>query len=329
MFRRWLVTSLLFAVAASACGWAGPGGPSPAPTGRFPEAVLVLRLLDSLPGPLDYCDPDLYPIPRGAPLQSARSRLPEIRAHVAIYRDIVEYRHITEPLSAREILTLSDDYKHILAVRPTPVGDRFRFDVLVRPPGRASDERIIGTIGRAGDVHVDRLLGNQARPACPICLARGTRIGAPHGAVRIEDMRVGMVVWSTDRRGHRIPAVVLRVGRTSVPSAHMMVRLVLGNGRSVLVSPGHPAADGMPVEELRPGEAFEATTVVSVERVPYSGGFTYDLLPSGPTHTYFANGILLGSTLAVPEAATRPEGPPPAWSGRRFARGGRLWRWPG
>jgi hypothetical protein len=43
---------------------------------------------------------------------------------------------------------------------------------------------------------------------------------------------------------------------------------------------------------------FDGSTVVSARRIAYRGGFTYDLLPSGPTGTYFANGVLLGSTLS-------------------------------
>ena len=31
--------------------------------------------------------------------------------------------------------------------------------------------------------------------------------------------------------------------------------------------------------------------------IPYEGLFTFDLLPAGPTGTYFADGILLRSTL--------------------------------
>jgi hypothetical protein len=107
-----------------------------------------------------------------------------------------------------------------------------------------------------------------------------------------------MTVWSTDRVGRRIPVTVLRVGRTPVPATHEVVRLVLADGRTVLASPGHPTPGGVPVGELRAGERFEGTRVVSAERIPYAGGFTYDLLPSGPTGTYFANGVLLGSTLA-------------------------------
>jgi len=37
--------------------------------------------------------------------------------------------------------------------------------------------------------------------------------------------------------------------------------------------------------------------VVRADLVPYAGSATYDLLPAGPTTTYWANGILLASTL--------------------------------
>lgn len=37
--------------------------------------------------------------------------------------------------------------------------------------------------------------------------------------------------------------------------------------------------------------------VVAADRVGYSGRFTFDLLPGGDTGTYWADGILLGSSL--------------------------------
>jgi hypothetical protein len=39
--------------------------------------------------------------------------------------------------------------------------------------------------------------------------------------------------------------------------------------------------------------------VVSAELLVYTGGSTFDLLPSGPTGVYFADGIPLASTLAT------------------------------
>ena len=166
------------------------------------------------------------------------------------------------------------------------------------------DDKVEGRVTDDGTVTIERTIpgdgspGHFFNPNCPICLARGTRIASPHGFVGVEDVRVGMPVWSTDRSGDRISAVVIAVGHTPVPPTHRVVRLALADGRRVLVSPGHPTPDGGTVGGLRIGDPFEGTRIVSVERIPYGGGFTYDLLPSGPTGTYFANGVVLGSTLA-------------------------------
>jgi hypothetical protein len=52
------------------------------------------------------------------------------------------------------------------------------------------------------------------------------------------------------------------------------------------------------VGELRAGDRLDGSRIRVVTEAGYSG-FTYDLLPSGPTGEYFADGVLLGSTLAV------------------------------
>ena len=56
---------------------------------------------------------------------------------------------------------------------------------------------------------------------------------------------------------------------------------------------------------LRPGEVVDGARVVSADLVPYRGGATFDLLTSGPTATYWANGILLASTLAPSASPSR------------------------
>jgi hypothetical protein len=43
---------------------------------------------------------------------------------------------------------------------------------------------------------------------------------------------------------------------------------------------------------------LDRIAVVSVELVPYGHPFTYDILPASETHTYFAAGALIGTTLA-------------------------------
>jgi hypothetical protein len=107
-----------------------------------------------------------------------------------------------------------------------------------------------------------------------------------------------MSVWSTNLQGRRISVKVLRVRRAHVPSNHLMVRLRLANGRHLLVSLTHPLPNGALAQTLAAGERFEGTRVVSATHVVYGRPYTYDLLPAGPTHLYYADGVLMGSTLA-------------------------------
>ena len=81
------------------------------------------------------------------------------------------------------------------------------------------------------------------------------------------------------------------------PPIHQMVHLVLADRRELLVSPGHLTGDGRQAGNLRIGDALDGSTVASWELVPYAGGRTYDLLPAGATGFYWANGILMASTL--------------------------------
>jgi len=63
------------------------------------------------------------------------------------------------------------------------------------------------------------------------------------------------------------------------------------------VSAGHPTADGRKVGELKAGDRYDGAVVTSAALVAYTGGATFDVLPAGATGTYWANGVLLGSTL--------------------------------
>jgi len=57
---------------------------------------------------------------------------------------------------------------------------------------------------------------------------------------------------------------------------------------------------GATVGGLRPGNPYDGAKVVSSELVPYWDEYTYDLLTDNATSEYWANGILLRSTLASP-----------------------------
>lgn len=132
---------------------------------------------------------------------------------------------------------------------------------------------------------------------CPICLAKHTLIETPLGAVAVEDLQIGAPVWTVTASGSRVVGTVEKNSKTAVPLGHKMVQLVLKDERTLLVSPGHSTIDGLTAGELTVGNIYDGSQISSAERVPYDEGYTYDLLSSGETGFYWANGILLGSTL--------------------------------
>jgi hypothetical protein len=277
-----------------ACGSGSPGhgsGSTPSPTASpLGTTQLKLLLLDRMGAQFSFCDPDYFPVGHGDELQNAKENQKSMEADPS-YPLILDYLDIPKDavLSDDQLVAVYGIYKRLGFIDLKPVDGGFEYEVYMQELTR------MGRISSSGVIEEAKSSPNDY--GCPICLARDTRIAIPGGFVRVQAVRVGMAVWSTDRAGHRVRAVVLRVGRTPVPPTHEVVRLVLADGRTVLVSPGHPTPGGSTVGELRPGRSFEGSTVVSSERIPYSGGFTFDLLPSGSTGTYFANGVLLGSTL--------------------------------
>ena len=170
--------------------------------------------------------------------------------------------------------------------------------------GRTEGTRSAGIIDAHGTIRIEQQ-APAGQPPCPICLARGTKIETPTGEVTVEDIRVGLEIWSLDEGGNRIVVAVTQVGSTPVPATHRVVSLVLADGRTVHASPGHPLADGRRLGDIRQGDRVGGLLVVSADLVPYSGGATFDLLPSAPAVVYFANGVPLRSTLATrPAQAT-------------------------
>ena len=128
------------------------------------------------------------------------------------------------------------------------------------------------------------------------CLAADDLIDTPAGPVVVARLRQGMIVWTMDAAGHRVAAPVVRVSHTPAPPGHQVLRLRLDDGRIVSASPRHPTADGRQLGALRPGDLLDGSRLASVEEVAYVGD-TWDILPAGRTGTYWANSVLLGSTL--------------------------------
>jgi hypothetical protein len=131
-------------------------------------------------------------------------------------------------------------------------------------------------------------------PAC-VCASPGTPIATPQGERPIADLAIGDLVYSVDHDAV-VAVPVLRVNRTPVHD-HRVVRVALASGAVLEISAPHPTADGRTFGDLHAGDVLDHLTVTSVEVIPYTHPFTYDILPASATHTYFAGGALIGSTL--------------------------------
>lgn len=132
---------------------------------------------------------------------------------------------------------------------------------------------------------------------CPICLASSTMIATPKGNVNVKDIQAGMMVWTIKRDGSKVAMPVSNTSKTTVPSSHRIVHLKLKDGREAWISPGHPTMDGRLIGTLKKGDRYDGSSVLLAELVPYRDLATYDLLPAGETGAYWADGILVGSTL--------------------------------
>jgi hypothetical protein len=306
---------LAFVVIGLACAKANAPAGSPTSSGS-PLSIPALKLavLDAVGGHLAYCDPDLYPVARGTAVDNARARLPTIQSDRGAYEAILAHERLSagQQFTSDELIAINDDYKQMQAIELKTAGDEgYSFTVLVAHTGSdASTAQVSGTVTRSGRVSIGhREIGQ--RPRCPICLAAGVRIATPSGEIPVQELRVGMAVWTTDPLGRRIAGVVLNTGHMEAPLGHEVTRLTLADGRMVVASPGHPTADDRMVGDLRVGDGFNGSTVTTTALAPYRGT-TWDLLPSGPTGSYFANGMLLGSTLSPIPTTPRRTQPAPA-----------------
>src|ERR1700693_2715171 len=292
------------AILAIACGSA-----TPAPVGA-PLTITQLKfaVLDSVGLPVS-CDPDFYPIARqGGEQASAIAKYPQIQADPELYPAIIAHEKLSATdVTDQEKLVIYRVYKNLNALTLTKAGDSYGLSFRVRSTsGAASYLLVTGTVRVDGAVTVSSRTPTGA-PNCPICLAAATLISTPAGNVRVTDIKPGLLVWTAGADGARIAAPVLEVGSIQVPAGHLMVHLVLADGRELLASPGHRTAEGRQLGSLAVGDHLDGSTITRWELVPYSGDRTYDLLPAGKTGTYWASGILLSSTLH--ESAMEPRTP--------------------
>jgi hypothetical protein len=129
------------------------------------------------------------------------------------------------------------------------------------------------------------------------CLPMGTLIDTPDGPVPVEQLHKGMMVWTMTGSGDRVASVLVETSKIQVPPTHQVVVIMLEDGRTVTASLDHPTANGKALGDYRAGDILDGSRVIVAERMSYSGGATYDILPDSATGFYWANGILLSSTL--------------------------------
>jgi hypothetical protein len=298
MSRSGLMATLLLLVVAAGCA-SRPTQPSPLP--QLNGAELRYKLVDTF-GPLWFCDPDFYPVARADEAELAVQRFPEVQADTEAFAAILMHLNLKPgaDFDANQKLAIYRAWKQLNGVALQDAGNgTYRFDYLNMPAaGAAEGRRTSGTIDQHGTIVIEQQ-APAGEPPCPICLARGTRIATPSGEVPVEDIRVGMRVWSIDATGQRVAATVTLIGQSRVPSTHEVVRLELADGRIVRASPGHPMVDGRLIGTIHASDMVDGVTVVSATLEPYDGGSTFDLLTDSSTHAYVADGIPLGSTLAA------------------------------
>jgi Hint domain len=257
---------------------------------------LKYRVLDLFPNPF-FCDPDEYPVARADEAELARQHLTELQASPEEFQAILKHKGLSgsRTFTDEQTLLIYREHKKLGAIHFEPAGDSYRFQLQISE-GEKQGFLVKGLVDSRGSVTVQEREPSLAD--CPVCLAPQTQIDTPKGPVPVADLRAGDAVWTADESGARLAATIVKTVRVPVPANHKMVHVVLENGRELLVSPGHRTVDEHSIGNLKKGDLLGGGHIIRIEEEAYNQAATYDLLPSGPTGNYWANGILIGSTLA-------------------------------
>jgi hypothetical protein len=295
MKNRFSAGMVFIGILATITGCSPQMVPSPQPPVVYSAPELKYLLISEFKD-IFYVDPDFYPIAReGQEEQNALEQFPDIRADAAEFAAILNHLGLSETaeFTFAETLAIYREHKKLtLSIELTPSGEAYTF---VLRTGEGNGQRVEGRITISGRITV--LKREPSFNTFPICLAAGTLIDTPAGLLPVEHLKPGMSVWSPDEAGQRIAAVIERTSATPVPANFQVVQVTLSDGRSVTASAGHPTAERRALGSYETGEILDGAMVVESQSVTYAGGATYDLMSSGRTGLYWADGILLGSTL--------------------------------
>jgi hypothetical protein len=283
-----LIAALL-ALLLAACGAVKYGGGAQALTP--PE--LKYRLIDTIGKPL-FCGPPVVRVPSDSEAQQEVAAL-KTQNPQAFDAIVMHEKLDAANLSANDDRRILEQADVLQVLGLQAEGQLFRFDYIAARP---SPEHVVGTIDGHGAISLESHDPTQfpGRGGCPICLAAKDLIATPNGQIPVTELQPGMLVWTIDG-GRRVAAPIAVVRHTPAPFGHRVIRVVLADGRAVVASPGHPTADGRRVGELKPGDLLDGSRIVVAQLLPYTGD-TWDLLPLSSTGEYWADGVLLGSTLS-------------------------------
>jgi hypothetical protein len=308
-----VITAVVSTVIAETPGPSPTEGPSPTqvpatpipslPASSLSPTELKYKVLDQFPD-FFFCDPDFYPVAHEDEMSLALQHFPELQTHQEEFEAILNHNGVSgsTAFTDDQKLTIYRESKKLNAIYFEVTGDRYQFQIQT---GSEGQEGVVvkGTIEGNGSINVQER--KPGFPSCPICLAAGSLIDTPNGAVTVEHVEIGDSVWTMNEAGERVVGTVLEVGSVRVPSSHQVVHILLSDGRELWASPGHPTADHRILGDLKTGDVLDGAQIMLMERLPYKGVATYDLLPSGGTGFYWANGVLIGSTLKTPGTERR------------------------
>ncbi len=274
--------------------------PRPQPTSVMPLTPTELKYaLFARFGETFYCDPDFYPVARRDEMEIALEKFPEMQKETEKFQAMLKHLGLNSgtTFSDEQKLTIYRVYKRLNSISLEPAGEQYKFSLRIpdSKDDKTKGKSIEGTITVKGEIKVTK--EDVAFLTCPICLAKGTFIDTPNGAVPVEALQSGDPIWTMDAAGNRVSSAVMQVSHAPAPAAHMVMHIVLADGLELYASPSHPTADGRALGDIAVGNELNGARVITADLVNYTYRYTYDVLPSGDTGVYWANGILLMSTL--------------------------------
>jgi len=116
---------------------------------------------------------------------------------------------------------------------------------------------------------------------------------------------IGTLSMATDvDHGRVVDVPVLEIHRNPAANQHVVL-VEIANGSVLEIGAPHPTGDGRTFGDLRANDLLGGVRIERVSVVSYSAPFTYDILPASDSGTYYAGGVLIGSTLGGEALSSR------------------------